>query len=165
MALRYIVDIGCGGHNGMGQPRSSNHGNMGLDVEVPFVSFLSPVHVRITFARLVLRRRVPRRRMPHSNDHDIHNRTLFEQQALRSQAAIDRVEYDLGQTVRLQQAANLQQYSGVKRSAGIPINADKTPNGLSVADRIVNSFIGHAFPHFHNNIDHKLLKSMFFYRR
>jgi hypothetical protein len=54
------------------------------------VSLLSQVHLRVTFASFVLCRR---RR---SNDGGIENGAFLEQQALRSQVAVDGVEYDLG---------------------------------------------------------------------
>ena len=40
VGLCHIIDIGCGGHNGMGQTGIGIHTNMGLHAEVSLVAFL-----------------------------------------------------------------------------------------------------------------------------
>ena len=58
--------------------------------------------------------------------------------------AVDGVKHDLGQTVRLQQTAKLQQCGGVGRGVNIQIYADKPLNCLAVVDRIFHAFIRQA---------------------
>ncbi len=138
MRLRDIGDIRRCGHYRVGDTRIRIDPNMRLHPEMPLVSLLGLVRLRIALTLAVLGR--GRR----CNQGCIHHRTLTQDQALGRQQGIDRGKDTLGELVLIQQAAKLQERRCIRRRFTRKIDPDKAADRLAVVNGILDPFVGKA---------------------
>ena len=100
--LRHVRRVGGRRRQAVRQTRFGVHPDMRLHPEVPLVSLLRLVHLRIPFSPAVLRRR---RRV---NDARIHDRPRLQPMPERRQMRIDLLEQPHPQALRLQQVTEVQ---------------------------------------------------------
>jgi hypothetical protein len=135
MRLGHIRHVGRAGDEGMGDPRVSINADVCLHPKVPFVAFLGLVHLRVTFATLILRRGRC------SNDRPVDDRAFLEQQTFQRQMRVDGSEDALSQTMGLQQTAELEQCRGIGCRLPVKVNADKPTDRLTIVEGIFDPFV------------------------
>ena len=136
MGLRHIMGMGGCRDERMNQARFSIHTYRRLHAEVPLVSLLGLMHLWIALTLLILGR--GRR----GDDRRIHHRAFSEQQAVDGQRLVDSRKEALGQLMLLRQATKLEQGRGIGGSFTREVNADKSPDGLTVVKGVFGAFVG-----------------------
>jgi hypothetical protein len=109
---------------------------MRFHAEVPLVALLGLVHLWISLALLILGR------ARGCDDRRIHHRTFSESQPLNGQMFVDGRKDAFGQLVLLQQAAKLEQGGGIGDAFTREVDADKSPDGLTVVKGVLSPFVG-----------------------
>lgn len=147
MCLRHVGDISSRAHDGVHQGRRSINADVRFHPEVPVIVLLRLVHLRITLAILVLRRRW------RGDQHGVSNGLLAHHQTLLGEVSVDRIEDLARQIFCFEQVTKLEQRRRVWRRLAARIDADGSANGLAVVDSLFNAFVrkteallGHIHP-------------------
>jgi len=111
-----------------------------LHAEVPLVTFLGLVHLRIAFSILILRR--TRRR----NDRRVHQRALAHEQPSSAQERVDLLKDRLRQLMLLEQAPEFQQRCRVRHLFSREIDSHEFAHSLAVVEHIFQPLVAQAVP-------------------
>ena len=122
------------------QARVGVRADVGLHAERPLVALLRLVHLGVAGVGFVLGR--GRR----ADDGGVHHRALAQQQAALGQVGVDALEQLLGELVRFEQAAELEQRGGVGHGLAGEVNADELAERLAVVDGVFHGFVSQAEP-------------------
>ncbi len=133
--LGHVVDVGRRGQHRVHQPRVQVDADVRLHAEVPLVAFLGLMHVRIARPVAVLGRRRG------GDQRRVHERALAQQQALARQVIADGLEDHPAQTLRLEQAAELQQRGGIRRRLAGQVDADEAADGVAVVHGVLDALV------------------------
>lgn len=128
VALGDDADMGGGGDDGVGQSGLGVNPDMRLHAEVPLAGLFGQMHLWVALAVLVLRRG------QHSDDRGIDYRAFPEHQPTGGEMHVDSGKDALGQLVRFQQAAELEQGGGVGRRLAAVVDADEAADRLAVVE-------------------------------
>ena len=140
--LRHVHRVGGRRRQAVRQTRFGVHPDMRLHPEVPLVSLLRLVHLRIPFSPAVLRRR---RRV---NDARIHDRPRLQPMPERRQMHIDLLEQPHPQALRLQQVAEVQDRRLVRQRTA-QAQTRKAAHRLHLVEQILHARIAQVVEQLH----------------
>ena len=136
--LRDVMGIGCGGGDGVHQPRVGVHANVRLHAEVPLVALLGLVHLRVPLAVLVLGG------AGRGDQGGVHHGAALEQQATGHQPGVDASQNLRRQLVLLQQVAKAQDGAFVGQAGEAGIQVCELAVQRDVVQRLFHGRVGVA---------------------
>lgn len=124
----------------MHQPGCGVGTDVGLGTKVVLLALTGMTYLDIAGVVLVLGRGLG------SDDGRIHQCALVHEQTTFAQQGIDGLENGLGQAIRFQQMAKLEQDGGIGHRFAYQIPAQKAPKRLAIVDGIFQGLISQTKP-------------------